>query len=74
VLGRIHPLVALELESALDRRTLTAARQLAHVMPGALGVDAPITGAAELAFEPILEDPAWRLAAVAADRVGLASA
>jgi predicted NBD/HSP70 family sugar kinase len=74
VLGRIHPLVASELDAALDRRTLAAARQLARVTPGALGVDAPIIGAAELAFEPILDDPAWRLAAVATDRVALASA
>jgi predicted NBD/HSP70 family sugar kinase len=74
VLGRIHPLVAPELESALDRRTLTASRQLARVTPGALGVNAPIIGAAELAFEPMLADPAWRLATVGADRVALASA
>ncbi len=27
-------------------------------MPAALGVDAPLVGAAELAFEPLLADPA----------------
>jgi predicted NBD/HSP70 family sugar kinase len=60
VLGRIHPLVAPSLASALDRRTLLAARQLVRVVPGALGVNAPIIGAAELAFEPMLADPTWR--------------
>jgi predicted NBD/HSP70 family sugar kinase len=74
VLGRIHPLVAAELDSALDRHALSAARELVRVVPGALGVNAPIIGAAELAFEPTLADPAWRLAAVQARRPALASA
>jgi predicted NBD/HSP70 family sugar kinase len=64
VLGRIHPLVASELDAALDRHALSAARELVRVVPGALGVNAPIIGAGELAFEPLLADPAWRLAAV----------
>lgn len=74
VLGRIHPLVAPLLASALDRRTLLAARQLVRVAPGALGVNAPIIGAAELAFEPMLADPASRLRAKRARRPALASA
>ncbi len=74
VLGRIHPLVAAELEVALDRNALSASRELVRVTPGALGVDAPIIGAAELAFEPMLADPAMRLAAVRARRPHLASA
>lgn len=63
VLGRIHPLVSAELEEALERRALTASRELVRVVPAALGADAPVLGAAELAFEPMLADPAWRLAA-----------
>ena len=39
VLGRIHPLVAPELEAALDRHALSAARELVRVVPGALGVE-----------------------------------
>jgi predicted NBD/HSP70 family sugar kinase len=74
ILGRIHPLVASELGAALDRHALSAARELVRVTPGALGVDAPIIGAAELAFEPLLADPAWRLATMRALRLALASA
>ncbi len=74
ILGRIHPLVAPDLDAALDRHALSAARELVRVVPGALGVNAPIIGAAELAFEPMLADPARRLADVRARRPALASA
>jgi predicted NBD/HSP70 family sugar kinase len=74
VLGRIHPLVAGDVEAVLDRRTLPASRQLVRVIPGSLGVNAPIIGAAELAFEPMLADPAWRLDAKRAPRSALATA
>lgn len=74
VLGRIHPLVAPEVAGTLERHALSAARELVRVVPGALGVNAPIIGAAELAFEPMLADPAMRLAAVRARRPQLASA
>jgi predicted NBD/HSP70 family sugar kinase len=59
--GRIHPHVAGTLERELDRRVLPAARRLVRVVPATLGVDAPLLGAAELAFEPLLADPAKRL-------------
>ena len=37
-----------------------------RVIPAALGVDAPLLGAAELAFEPLLADPSlWTRPAVA---------
>lgn len=74
VLGRIHPFVARQLESALDRRSLAAARELVRVAPAALGLNAPIIGAAELAFEPMLTDPAWRLGTVEATRTAVATA
>jgi predicted NBD/HSP70 family sugar kinase len=74
ILGRIHPLVASDLDAALDRHALSAARELVRVVPSALGVNAPIIGAAELALEPLLADPAWRLAAAQALRQTLASA
>ena len=74
VLGRIHPLVAGELAVTLERRSLSAARQLVRVTPAALGVNAPIIGAAELAFEPMLADPAWRIAPLRATRSAMASA
>ncbi len=58
LLSRIHPYVALTVERELDRRALAAPRGLVRVVPASLGVDAPLLGAAELAFEPLLSDPA----------------
>jgi predicted NBD/HSP70 family sugar kinase len=60
--GRIHPFVARRLERELDRHTLPAPRELVRIVPATLGVDAPLIGAAELAFEPLLADPAAWLA------------
>ncbi len=59
--GRIHPLVAATVERELDRRALPAPRRLVRVLAATLGADAPLLGAAELAFEPLLADPALRL-------------
>jgi hypothetical protein len=56
--GRIHPFVARTIAGELDRRALPAPRGLVRVVPASLGVDAPLLGAAELAFEPLLADPA----------------
>jgi predicted NBD/HSP70 family sugar kinase len=53
-----YPFVRATLEAELDRRVLRAARAIVRVMPTSLGVDAPLRGAAELAFEPLLNDPA----------------
>ncbi len=74
VLERIHPLIAEELEDVLDRRVLRASRELLRVTAGALGADAPLLGAAELAFEPMLADPALRLEIVRQRHPVLASA
>jgi predicted NBD/HSP70 family sugar kinase len=56
--SRIFPLVADRLESELDRSALAAPRSLVRLAPAALGIEAPLLGAAELAFEPFLADPA----------------
>lgn len=56
--GRLHPFVAATIEAELDRRALAAPRALVRVVPAVLGDDAPLLGAAELALEPILADPA----------------
>jgi predicted NBD/HSP70 family sugar kinase len=56
--GRIHPYVREVLEAELARRALPAPRALVSVVPASLGDDAPLVGAAELAFEPLLADPA----------------
>lgn len=57
-LAQSYPFVRSTLEAELDRRVLRAARQLIRVVPASLGEDAPLLGAAELAFEPLLIDPA----------------
>ncbi|HEX2844806.1 MAG TPA: ROK family protein [Candidatus Limnocylindria bacterium] len=61
LLGRVHPLIAEQVEAVLDRRALSASRELVRVVPAALGVDGAVLGAAELAFEGFLADPTARL-------------
>ena len=53
-----HPFVRSTLEAELDRRVLRASRPLVRVITTSLGDDAPLLGAAELAFGPLLADPA----------------
>ncbi len=57
-LASSYPFVRSTLEAELDRRVLRASRGLVRVVPTSLGEDAPLLGAAELAFEPLLADPA----------------
>ncbi|HEX2766211.1 MAG TPA: ROK family transcriptional regulator [Candidatus Limnocylindria bacterium] len=61
VFERIHPLVGATVERVLTERSLPASREQLRVVPGRLGEDAPILGAAELAFEELLSDPAARI-------------
>jgi predicted NBD/HSP70 family sugar kinase len=64
--SRIHPYVDATVAKELDRLALPQAREAIRVVPAALGVDAPLLGAAELAFEPLLADPSlWTRPAVA---------
>ena len=74
IFERIHPHITDAVEAELDRHALRASRELVRVAPGTLGVDGPLIGAAELAFEPMLADPAARLAEVRARRPVRASA
>jgi predicted NBD/HSP70 family sugar kinase len=71
--ARIHPHIVGSMAAQLERRALPAPRSLVRVVPAELGVDAPLIGAAELAFEPFLSDPATWLA-IRAGRPQLASA
>jgi predicted NBD/HSP70 family sugar kinase len=57
-LAASYPFVRSTLEAELDRRALRASRRLVRVIPTSLGEDAALLGAAELAFEPLLADPA----------------
>jgi predicted NBD/HSP70 family sugar kinase len=64
--SRLHPFVDATLSAELDRLALPQAREAIRVVPAALGVDAPLLGAAELAFEPLLADPSvWTRPAAA---------
>ena len=56
--GRILPAVLPVVESEVTRRALPASRAMVRIVPSSLGQDAPLLGAAELAFEPLLADPA----------------
>jgi D-xylose transport system substrate-binding protein len=56
-LALLHPFVLATLQDELDRRALVASRAHLEIVPATLGVDAPLLGAAELAFEPFLNDP-----------------
>jgi predicted NBD/HSP70 family sugar kinase len=56
--ARLHPFVAHTIDESLTRFALPASRAVVRVVPGELGVDAPLVGAAEAAFEPLLSDPA----------------
>jgi predicted NBD/HSP70 family sugar kinase len=55
--GRLHPFLAASMEAELDRRALRPSRDRVRVVQSALGIDAILVGAAELAFEPMLSDP-----------------
>ena len=56
-LARIFPCMIDRLLEEIDRRGLEAARAGLEIVPGALGDDAALLGAAELALEPVLQDP-----------------
>ncbi len=56
--GLIHPYVRATVDRELERLALPASRRLVRVVPARLGVDAALLGAAELALEPFLADPA----------------
>jgi predicted NBD/HSP70 family sugar kinase len=56
--ARIYPFVVETTEGELDRLALPASRALIRLAPARLGVEASLLGAAELAFEPLLQDPA----------------
>lgn len=73
LLAPAYPFLRSSLEAELDRRVLRATRRLVRVTPTSLGSDAPLLGAAELAFEPLLADPAsWLRAGRPMSRMAIA--
>ena len=72
--GRIYPAIRHTVEAGLSARALPAPRAVVRIVPATLGADAPLIGAAELALEPILADPAGFMARPApAQRLASAS-
>jgi predicted NBD/HSP70 family sugar kinase len=61
--SRLYPLLIDHVEEQLDRLALAAPRATVRLAPAQLGIDAPLLGAAELAFEPFLANPAAWLGA-----------
>ncbi len=57
LLHRIFPYVSEGIHRELDERTLAAARSGVTVTAAELGLNAPLVGAAELAWQPVLDDP-----------------
>ena len=55
---RSYPFVAQPLAREVDRLSLRSSASVVSIVPTSLGVDAPLLGAAELAFERLLDDPA----------------
>ncbi|MEO8468577.1 MAG: ROK family protein [Chloroflexota bacterium] len=58
--SRAFPFLEAEMLAAFEVRALSASRATMEIVASSLGIDAPLIGAAELAFEPLLVDPvAW---------------
>jgi predicted NBD/HSP70 family sugar kinase len=55
---RLYPFIAPHVEAQLDRYALPATRALVRLVPATLGEDTALLGAAELAIEPLIADPA----------------
>ena len=58
VLRDLYPVVAEEVDRTVRETALVAPGEQARIMLPELGADSVLLGAAELAFEPLLEDPA----------------
>lgn len=68
--AQAYPFIDRALDRELDGMALRGPRGMVRVTPAGLGMDAPLVGAAELALEPFLADPAGWLG----PRVQLATA
>jgi predicted NBD/HSP70 family sugar kinase len=56
--ARTYPYIDAAIVAELDRLALRGPRSLVRLAPASLDIDAPLIGAAELALEPFLADPA----------------
>jgi len=55
--ARIYPLIEEQVKLEVARLSLRPSSAVVSIVPSALGVEAPLLGAAELAFEQLLDDP-----------------
>ena len=55
--GRLHPLLRDAMEDGVRSRVLAAPGSMVEIVPTALGIDAPLLGAAELALSSVIENP-----------------
>ena len=55
--ARLHPLMHGQMEEGVRSRVLAAPGSMVEIVPTALGIDAPLIGAAELALSAIIDDP-----------------
>jgi len=55
--SRMHPYTEAAMRRELESRAIAAIHGQVTIVPSQLGVDAPLLGAAELAFAPVLDDP-----------------
>lgn len=56
--ARIYPLIEDQMKLEAAALSLRPSSAVVSIVPSALGVEAPLLGAAELAFEQLLDDPA----------------
>lgn len=68
LLGRLYPYVRDVVSAEIEHRALESSRRGVQVVTSALGGDAPLMGAAELAFEGLLADPLGTLRKVSTSR------
>jgi predicted NBD/HSP70 family sugar kinase len=54
---RIFPFIRGSLVATFDELALRPSARVVSIVPGSLGLDAPLLGAAELAFDGLLDDP-----------------
>jgi predicted NBD/HSP70 family sugar kinase len=55
--ARLHPFIRRTMEEGIRSRVLAAPGSMVEIVPAALGVDAPLIGAAELALSGVIESP-----------------
>jgi predicted NBD/HSP70 family sugar kinase len=54
---RVFPFIRESLVATFNELALRPSARIVSIVPGSLGLDAPLLGAAELAFESLLDDP-----------------